>query len=354
MAHPPQPGHWFMRGVQSAVFYYLSCTPYIEHKHRQKRRREAEDSARARAEIIDTQPGLIPQPGPFQTNPAWADEVLLGPGPPERYYKETGGKPDKWLQKLRKQPHGPPPGADENPLPQLPAPAKIRDQSGSGHEGSTATIIIRPSLERRVSYAIEKAKDSIRATAATLHPPKWNWNRYDREDEILSGFTKRVTSLWSRVTSGSSHGDQDDGGPREATYRRKRATTSESEQQEYDYFRPRIPSTGSDRPPVISRLPATRADAAWMLLPPPSAAVMAGLKRPAAEPEIRRPLCVIGGTPKKKGPNRPPTKKQAELSRASDSDETGSEEGTVGTRRICVAPRYDDLVMEKKWHFYVV
>src|SRR5689334_14909180 len=95
MVPPPyvaEPGHWFLRGVQSAIFYYVSFTPCLEYQHKRKRRKEAQ----AQAEIITTQPGLVRQPGPFQTNETWAEELILGPGPPK------GWKIDGLLQKLKK------------------------------------------------------------------------------------------------------------------------------------------------------------------------------------------------------------------------------------------------------------
>jgi hypothetical protein len=146
-------------------------------------------------------------------------------------------------------------------------------------------------MERRLSSAMENIKESLRIS---LHPPKWNWKRYDREDEILAGFTERVTRIWNRATSGmlrEDAGDQEEE-DEPATHRRKRAHTNESER--YDYYRARHPEVNDMHPPVVSQLPATRAEAAWMLLPPPSAAVMEARTRPAAEPEMRWPLCVIG------------------------------------------------------------
>ncbi|OAP60906.1 hypothetical protein AYL99_05908 [Fonsecaea erecta] len=311
-----EPGNWFLRGVQSAVFYYVSCSPWLGYKHRRKRRREAKEQAQAKAEIVVTQPGIVTQPGPFQTNEAWAEELMLGPGPPK------GWKKDTLLQKIQKKVPKEPPGSNpQPPSAETPAPSSepgnssarpstpltdsptelsIRTSSTTNEVGDVDVIASwnksasdqeRPPRERRLSSAMENFKDSLRTT---LHPPKWNWKRYDREDEILAGFTERVTRIWNRATSGMHHEDaeeQQEGGE-PSTYRRKRAPTDESER--YDYNRVRHPEVNDLHPPVVSQLPATRAEAAWMLLPPPSAAVMEARTRPAAEPEMRFPLCVIG------------------------------------------------------------
>ncbi|EXJ71685.1 uncharacterized protein A1O5_05493 [Cladophialophora psammophila CBS 110553] len=308
-----EPGNWFLRGVQSAVFYYVSCSPCLGYRHRRKRRREAKEQAQAKAEIVVTQPGIVTQPGPFQTNEAWAEELMLGPGPPK------GWKKDTLLQKLQKKVYTETPSSDAAPSsPETPEsspqPAKSvarpsAQLTDSPPESSTRTSSVdevedvdsscaksasfqeRPPRERRLSSAMENLKDSLRTT---LHPPKWNWKRYDREDEILAGFTERVTRMWNRATSGMHHEDLEEqeevGDP--SAYRRKRAPTIESER--YDYNRVRHPEVNDLHPPVVSQLPATRAEAAWMLLPPPSAAVMEARRRPAAEPEMRFPLCVIG------------------------------------------------------------
>lgn len=83
--------NWFWRGTQSAAWYYfLSCQPCLERKHNRKRRREA---AKAKEEkgnsTIYTQPGVIRQPDPFETNEEWAQEIVQGPGPPKGWKRDS-------------------------------------------------------------------------------------------------------------------------------------------------------------------------------------------------------------------------------------------------------------------------
>lgn len=314
-----EPGHWFLRGLQSAIFYYVSCTPCLEFQHKRKRRQEAKAVQAAQAEIVTTQPGIIRQPGPFQTNETWAEELMLGPGPPK------GWKSDKLLEKIKKKTSQEPqelsgvplspelpqlqsqlPASPELPTEQTPpSPARTTSSSSASDAVSSETQSAnndkaktpapsRPRAERSLSNAMENIKDSLRST---LHPEKWNWKRYDREDEILIGFGERVTRIWNRATSGTHHEGMEDG---ETSYQRKRAGTNDTER--YDYHRARNPEINDLHPPIVSQLPATREEAAWMLLPPPSAAVMAGKKRPGAETELRRPLCVIGTPTKRPDP----------------------------------------------------
>lgn len=79
---------WLYRGVQSAVFYYATCTPCAMSIDRRKRRKEAARSQRLKQkseiDFVTDQPRLFPQPTPFSTNEGWRNEIALGPGPPAR------------------------------------------------------------------------------------------------------------------------------------------------------------------------------------------------------------------------------------------------------------------------------
>lgn len=68
--------NWFLRGFQSAIFYYVTCTPWKESLRRRNRRNEAKRAAAGRADDGN-------YVGPFQTNEEWAEEILAGPGPPK-------------------------------------------------------------------------------------------------------------------------------------------------------------------------------------------------------------------------------------------------------------------------------
>lgn len=213
MAAQSDPGHWLLRGIQSAIFYYVSCSPCLEHKYRKQRRREAREAADA---VVTTEPGVIRQPTAFQTNEQWAEELILGPGPPKQW------KSDEVLAKVKQK-------------------FKSSPQDGP-----------RSSMDRRLSNTFENVKESLRQS---LHPEKWNWIRYDREDEVLWGLGDKVTRIWDKVTN--IHQEDPTG--------KKRADTNENDR---DYMRGRIPAVNDLHPAVVSQLPATREEAAWMLLPP--------------------------------------------------------------------------------------
>ena len=232
----------------------------LEYKYKKKRRKEAQS---AREEVVSTQPGAIRQPHAFQTNEQWAEELMLGPGPPKPW------KPDELLQKVKQK-------LAPTPVEVAPRPPLER---------------ARPSMDRRISGALVTVKDSIKQS---LHPDTWNWKRYDREDEF--GLGDKVTRIWDRVTT--MHQE-------ELPHGRRRAHTNESDR---DYTRGRIPAINDMHPPVVSQLPATRDEAAWMLLPPPSRAVMEGKSRPGEEMMQRTPLAVIG----RPVPDEPPEQTEDE------------------------------------------
>jgi len=331
--------HWFLRGVQSAIFYYVSCTPLVEYKYKRKRRAEAARATKAaHDDVVNAQPGLIRQPTAFQTNEDWGEELLAGPGPPK------GWKPDELLNRLKKQARGngdahrkneeiamnamrnpsrpeiqlaPPILESFSVSPTTSRPSQLsstlgpsnsrrRTDSASSITSTEPTSLStssaegsmkesndspsrRPSMERRLSNALENIKESLRTT---LHPSGWNWKRYEREDEVLPGFGDRLTQMWAKVTSSAPL--ESEPGPSHFPRGRKRAPTADSDR--YDYFRAINPAVNDLHPPVVSSLPPTRDAAAWMLLPPPSALVMEGKIRPGAETGPRWPLALIGRT----------------------------------------------------------
>ncbi|KIW52825.1 hypothetical protein PV05_08442 [Exophiala xenobiotica] len=345
-----EPGHWFLRGVQSAIFYYVSLTPCLEFQHKRKRRREAKEARTAhaaQAEIITTQPQPVRQPRAFETNEAWAYELMLGPGPPKGWKADTllrnvqkhMSKKEKESNKGPKASEMPPPQSQPTPSPGLSTqPTQCSTRPSSSNTATTASEVAgpidqkpgatpsRPHAERRLSSAFGNIKDTLRVN---LHPDGWNWKRYNRDDEVLFGFSERMRGLWNRAISGSHHEEieaQDVAGP--SVQNRKRAATNESDR--YDYQRARNPEVNELHPPIVSQLPATRGEARWMLLPPPSAAVMAGKKQATEETQMRWPMCVIGS----KRPffdSEPPLKMTRSTQQLDEQDVDISDTTSVGS-----------------------
>lgn len=406
---------WFWRGTQSAIFYYVACTPWVEYKHNRKRRKEAEKARKEREEnVIYTQPGVLVQPVPFQTNEEWAQEIIQGPGPPKGwkkdslYYKYSRATKEEASGQITTRRRAETTTSINSPAKsdwtattgssstavasiQRPLDAHIKDEGGSrrdlervgsrevskelckpasntlspsngelhtqslpnststtnniqpnslltssrvlhtssshetGTTGSRRSSFAsslsedqkprppRPSMEKRLSNAMDGFKDAMRGA---LNPERWNWIRYDRDDEILPNWNEKVKGMWGSVKEHMSMPIE------EGAMKLKQVETQESraENEVRKWQRGTHPALNDLHPPVVSQLPYTADEAKWMLLPPPSADVMMGRARPNAVDNInRQPLCVIGRPvpPVQSGPD-------TEL-RSSGSDEENQE-----------------------------
>ncbi|OJJ49792.1 hypothetical protein ASPZODRAFT_149267 [Penicilliopsis zonata CBS 506.65] len=210
---------WLYRGVQSAVFYYVTCTPCANTLDRRKRKKEAARAKRQQERLnalVTDQPRPFAQPTPFSTNDGWREEIAIGPGPPARrrpgmnYNHNNHNRMESWR-------------TDEG----------FPDSSAE----SMPDIILQ-----------DKAKSGAKIG------DRWHWMRYQREDE----------PLWGEEVKGSSVGISGRG----------RADTSHSSK----YYIARVPPVNDLHPPIVSG-PRSKAETRWMLQPPPSAKVMAGKER---------------------------------------------------------------------------
>lgn len=142
---------WLYRGVQSAVFYYASCTPCANSIDRRKRLKDAVRSKREREKndaLVTDQPRPFAQPIPFTTNPGWNEEIALGPGPPAaRNHRALNRRTDSW-----------------------------------NTDGVSSS-----SLDADVGGSSSQKKD--KNSSRHNHPlgDRWNRMRYQREDEPLWG-----------------------------------------------------------------------------------------------------------------------------------------------------------------------
>ena len=293
---------WFWRGTQSAIFYYATLSPCMEYNHKRKRRKEAKAAGKERAALELSQPDMIRQPMAFTTNRYWAEEIEAGPGPPKGRRRDSLAGD---LAQINTKTNGT----------QKPS-SKGKQKSASANNPNTVTFIepgpssassssepIKPQVRtQRPSMDMKQsAFDTLKGTIlSSLSPETWNWKRYEREDEPLWGLNDAMSRMWDRARP-SHNRSSSSGGPSEhrssLSRGRRRADTADSDRYVYDYSRARHPEVNDLHPPVVSQLPATKAEVAWMLQPPPSRAVMEGKVRPGAEDmSLRRPLALIGTT----------------------------------------------------------
>ena len=88
------------RGIQSALFYYISCAPCAEARYKRKRRRQAEQDREEKRLYEELNPGLYRHPSPFATNPNWQVEIELGPGRSSDNGKKGRGRNEDALRSV--------------------------------------------------------------------------------------------------------------------------------------------------------------------------------------------------------------------------------------------------------------
>ncbi|KAI9839876.1 MAG: hypothetical protein M1819_000068 [Sarea resinae] len=223
-----------LKGIQSALFYYVSCAPCTKSTHRRKRKQEAHRAREEKRTLEMEEPGGFHQPYPFSTNHYWSSEIMLGPGPPPR----RTGKDNKRTGSQRMITTG----DTESSMGSSPI--------GSSAEGSSLNELHETADQR-------------------LSGDGWNRRRYQREDEVL----------WGHDVNHPSHGEHAhhsrDSGSSVGLSGIGRAGTTLSE----DYYQIRPPPVNDLHPPIVSAQPAHKGQMKWMLQPPPSAKIMSGKER---------------------------------------------------------------------------
>ncbi|EME50095.1 hypothetical protein DOTSEDRAFT_68834 [Dothistroma septosporum NZE10] len=202
------------RGIQSAIFYYLSCAPCSDARHRRRRKEEAKGE-RAERELLERDhPNYYRHPSPSSTNPYWQAEIDLGPHGLQRNKRKTHTADSR--RRLREQNYG-----SESPSwDQIPPVTAGSDDSDS----------------------------------------RWNFRRYQREDEELWGSTSNF--------GGSMYG--------EGLTKPQRAMTKDSMRSDYSEYR--NPQINDMHPATVTKV-TTPEEVMWMKQPPPVAAVMSGKER---------------------------------------------------------------------------
>lgn len=215
-----------MRGVQSAVFHYISCAPCHGYSDRKQKRKQAKEAREVRMKLQLERPELYHHPEPTGTNPYWQEEITMGPGPPPRKTKRTNTSSTRAI-------------------------TTAGTQSSAVSQGGN-------SMETGRSPELRLSDDTLEED-----DENWNRKRYQREDEDLWG-SEPVVPVQTAL-SGSSVG----------VAGLARPTVSRSE----SYHSARAPPVNDLHPPIVS-LPSPRpTDNRWMMQPPPKASVMSGKER---------------------------------------------------------------------------
>lgn len=259
-----------LRGAQSALFYYVSCTPYSKYKRRRKRKKENERDRAARA-AYDEEHGHeashYRQPSPYSRNEYWEEEIRSGPGPPPR--RANKKKRNRAISEATAKSDG---------TPKIGAIAAVNGAALAPAAPDLASI------------------DSVKNILSGRRPSGAHWNskRYQREDEALWGLERRSsdTAIGSsprdlalartRSVSGGSSVGVPGVPPVYLPGRTSRIADVSTESVGYA-TPPRAPPINDLHPPVVSMPVGGRDRNRWMLQPPPSPRVMNGYEAANAD-----------------------------------------------------------------------
>jgi hypothetical protein len=253
----------FSVALQSAVFYFVACTPCAKVRHRQKARQQAKKEREEKARIEADQPGLYRHPSPFNTNPYWAEEITMGPSLSKKGKSGDGGSKNASQRGLTSA------GKDSS----IGTRSSLAISQAATNIG-TVTNETATSAEADSSAAAEEDRTSttLSKTGSMSTGDDWNFKRYQREDEELWGheFAKTGHKLMDAIKqAGTSAGRFV-----EAKLGKEKPITDEDRHN--FYLSPKNPPVNDYHPPVVSSKPAHRDGHRWMLQPPPPAKVMEG------------------------------------------------------------------------------
>ncbi|KAK4201830.1 hypothetical protein QBC40DRAFT_49018 [Triangularia verruculosa] len=255
----------YLSAAQSALFYYLACTPCYTAAGNHKAARQAKREREVKERVIKEQPQLYRHPDPFQTNPYWEEEIKMGPSLPRK------GKNIDMSSKS---------------LSQRRLTAASRDGGASIGAGSsvmfnmgspTSTVGPRPSISTTIAPTIaeeEVSSPTLSKTLSVSTASDWNLKPYQREDEELWGHEYESQRRTQKLVDALKQAGSSAGRFVESKLGLEKQVT---EQDRYDfYFAPKNPPVNEYHPPVVSSKPAHKDGLRWMLQPPPPAKVMEG------------------------------------------------------------------------------
>jgi len=273
----------YFGALQSALFYFLACTPCYNLAHVYKTRKEAKREREIKARLVTEQPHLYRHPDPFHTNPYWEEEIRLGPHPPTKKRKGSDGFGSKRSLSQRR--------------------LTVASRDGRPSTGAGSSVLVsmtelnspRPSTSPTLTPGLSSSPTVVQddgpasptlsktASIATTTTDMYT-RRYQREDEELWGHESSSTS-WSapghRLMDAIKHAGSTAGrymesklGGGSSSPRSSKAVTDEDR---YNfYFAPRNPPVNEYHPPVVSSRPMRKDELKWMLQPPPPAKFMDG------------------------------------------------------------------------------
>ncbi|KAK2612414.1 hypothetical protein QQS21_001518 [Conoideocrella luteorostrata] len=224
---------------QSAVFYFIACTPCAKVRHRHKAKAQAKKEREEKAKLETDQPGLYRHPSPFNTNPYWQEEINMGPSLPKKSVSKNSSQ---------------------------------RGLTSSGRE----SVALSMSEHTNVGDSRTNFNDSVTTMPLDVISEDWNRRRgYQREDEELWGqWPGPGPGSPSKLMDAFSKARDSAGRLIESTLGIEKEVTDQ-ERRDF-YLSPKNPPVNDYHPPVVSSKPPHKDARKWMLQPPPPAKIMEG------------------------------------------------------------------------------
>lgn len=230
--------------LQSVAFYVVSCTPYYNFRSHQRSKAKAKKERAEKTRIQGQYPEMYQHPDPFNTNPYWSEEIMIGPHIETRKYQSaTKSESQKRLASA---------GKDANSV------AGSSIHVGSTRIGSSPTVV--------------PEHDTL--SMSTSFSDDWNHKRYQREDEEIWGHGD-ISKAGHRLMDAIKQAGSSAGRRIEATLGMEPREITEEERREF-YFAPKHPPVNDHHPPIVRQKPLHRDAHKWMLQPPPPAKFMEG------------------------------------------------------------------------------
>ncbi|KAK1837222.1 hypothetical protein QBC39DRAFT_5529 [Podospora conica] len=251
-------------GLQSVLFYVLSCTPCSQVVNRHKAKTTAKVKREEKARVVAEQPHIYHHPVAFTTNPFWAEEIRMGPhvtkgrngkyildrdmGSKELASKELGSK-ELGSKERRRSIYGRRSTTQEPSATKPPTPP---------HSDGSPTVV----QEEDTASAVLSQTASVSTGDICIRKPD------QREDEVVWGheFSKTGQKLFDAIKQAGTTA----GRFVESKLGIEKPVT-ERDRQNF-YFK--NPPVNDHHPPIVRSKPAHPDALSWMLQPPPPAKFM--------------------------------------------------------------------------------
>lgn len=233
----------FCVAVQSAIFYLVACTPCRQARHHQKSAARAKEERKEKERLKVEHPNTYQHPDPFNTNPYWSEEIMMGPHLESRKYNSSKTATNRGLNS----------SGNDNPST---AGSSVAVETPNPHPSSPTVV----------------AEDCTLSLTTSISED-WNKKRYQREDEELWGH--EFSRAGHRLMDAIKHAGSSAHRRIEASLGMEPKPITDEERQQF-YFAPKNPPVNDYHPPIVRQRPAHPDAHKWMLQPPPAAKIMEG------------------------------------------------------------------------------